>query len=172
MAVAGTSGDRTRRGSPHRGTAVSAPHDFRQSASGISSEEFIDLDIEFHRTTSDAVGNPVLSTLLSTVSTHTQRLRIVRGTHAPTREQAHREQEAICRALAVRDASLAAGASSVHVAAVEDWLTNGISRECSAQGAFSPQGVGLHLNVTTSRRRPRAIHRGPARPLIQAGRET
>ncbi|WP_406387320.1 hypothetical protein [Streptomyces sp. NBC_00887] len=76
--------------------------------------------------------------MLGILSTHTQRLRIVRGTHAPTREQAHRKHEAICRALAVRDASLAADASSVHVAAVEDWLTNGISREFSGQGAFPP----------------------------------
>ncbi|KQV11955.1 FadR/GntR family transcriptional regulator [Kitasatospora sp. Root107] len=97
-----------------------------RSASDVGIEEFIELDIEFHRTIADSVGNPVLSTLLGILSTHTQRLRIVRGTHdAPARAQAHREHEAIWRALTARDAGLAAGASAVHVAAVEDWLATG-----------------------------------------------
>ncbi|MFE0462575.1 FadR/GntR family transcriptional regulator [Kitasatospora sp. NPDC058965] len=107
----------------------------------ISIEEFIELDIEFHRTIADSVGNPVLSTLLGILSTHTQRVRIVRGTlpqppqcgqpaaaatGATTRQQAHREHEAIWRALVARDAGLAASASAVHVAAVEDWLAAGL----------------------------------------------
>ncbi|MER5488259.1 FadR/GntR family transcriptional regulator [Streptomyces sp. NPDC002812] len=103
-----------------------------QSAADIGIEEFIDLDIEFHRTIADSVGNPVLSTLLGILSTHTQRLRIVRGTlpqtsggGAPARVQAHCEHEAIWRALVNRDAALAAAASAVHVAAVEDWLATG-----------------------------------------------
>ncbi|MBP0453040.1 FadR family transcriptional regulator [Kitasatospora sp. RG8] len=98
-----------------------------RSARDISIEEFVELDIAFHRTIADAVGNPVLSTLLGILSTHTQRLRIVRGIrHAPAREQAHRDHETIWRALAAGDALLAASASSVHVAAVEDWLATGI----------------------------------------------
>ena len=106
-----------------------------RSAGDIGIEEFIELDIEFHRTIADAVGNPVLSTLLGILSTHTQRLRIVRGTlpqpsaggapTVPARELAHREHEAIWRALVSRDAALAASASTVHVAAVEDWLAAG-----------------------------------------------
>lgn len=51
-----------------------------RSAADIGIEAFVELDIEFHRTIADAVGNPVLSTLLGILSTHTQRLRIVRGT--------------------------------------------------------------------------------------------
>ncbi|MFB7668690.1 FadR/GntR family transcriptional regulator [Kitasatospora sp. NPDC056138] len=101
-----------------------------QSARDISIEEFVELDIAFHRTIVDAVGNPVLSTLLGILSTHTQRLRIVRGIrHAPAREQAHRDHETIWRALAAGDALLAASASTVHVAAVEDWLATGISAD-------------------------------------------
>ncbi|MDH6115410.1 GntR family transcriptional repressor for pyruvate dehydrogenase complex [Kitasatospora sp. MAP12-15] len=97
-----------------------------RSAEAAGIEEFVELDIEFHRTIADAVGNPVLSTLLGILSTHTQRLRIIRGTsHTAARERAHREHQAIWRALASRDAVLAAGASAVHVAAVEDWLTDG-----------------------------------------------
>ncbi|KJK57593.1 FadR/GntR family transcriptional regulator [Saccharothrix sp. ST-888] len=101
-----------------------------QSAQDISIEEFVELDIAFHRTIVDAVGNPVLSTLLGILSTHTQRLRIVRGIrHAPAREQAHRDHETIWLALAAGDALLAASASTVHVAAVEDWLATGISTD-------------------------------------------
>ncbi|MBP0451598.1 FadR family transcriptional regulator [Kitasatospora sp. RG8] len=97
-----------------------------RSAAAADIEEFVELDIAFHRTIADAVGNPVLSTLLGILSTHTQRLRIVRGIrHAPAREQAHREHEAIWRALVNRDAVLAASASTVHIAAVEDWLAAG-----------------------------------------------
>ncbi|WP_035803799.1 FadR/GntR family transcriptional regulator [Kitasatospora mediocidica] len=106
-----------------------------RSAEAAGIEEFIELDIEFHRTIADAVGNPVLSTLLGILSTHTQRLRIIRGTTpqppaggtplTTAREQAHREHWAIWRALAARDAVLAASAGAVHVAAVEEWLADG-----------------------------------------------
>ncbi|MGW0885754.1 FadR/GntR family transcriptional regulator [Streptomyces sp. NPDC002671] len=100
------------------------------SAANVDIEEFIRLDIEFHRTIADSVGNPVLSTLLGILSTHTQRLRIVRGTHhSPAREQAHREHEAIWRALLHRDAQLAASLSTVHVAAVEHWLAAGTATD-------------------------------------------
>ncbi|MEU6164628.1 FadR/GntR family transcriptional regulator [Streptomyces tanashiensis] len=102
----------------------------RSAEEGIGIEAFVALDIEFHRAIADSVGNPVLSTLLGILSTHTQRLRIVRGTHdAPAREQAHRDHEAIWRALSAGDAQLAAAASMVHVAAVEDWLASGLPAE-------------------------------------------
>ncbi|WP_328941187.1 FCD domain-containing protein [Streptomyces sp. NBC_00250] len=102
----------------------------RSAEEGIGIEAFVALDIEFHRAIADSVGNPVLSTLLGILSTHTQRLRIVRGTHhAPAREQAHRDHEAIWRALSAGDAQLAAAASMVHVVAVEDWLASGLPAE-------------------------------------------
>ncbi|MFD3993017.1 FadR/GntR family transcriptional regulator [Streptomyces sp. NPDC058583] len=102
----------------------------RSAQEGIDIETFVALDIEFHRAIADSVGNPVLSTLLGILSTHTQRLRIVRGTHhAPAREQAHRDHEVIWRALSAGDAQLAAAASMVHVAAVEDWLASGLPVE-------------------------------------------
>ncbi|QKW17805.1 FadR family transcriptional regulator [Kitasatospora sp. NA04385] len=118
-----------------------------RSAAADGIEEFIELDIEFHRTIADAVGNPVLSTLLGILSTHTQRLRIVRGTlprppagGAAAREQAHLEHEAIWRALAGRDAALAASASAVHVAAVEDWLAAGPAAPPLTQRAPTQDG--------------------------------
>ncbi|GAA2251403.1 MULTISPECIES: FadR/GntR family transcriptional regulator [Kitasatospora] len=94
-----------------------------RSAGEVSVERFVELDIEFHRIIVDSVGNPVLSTLLGILSTHTQRLRIARGTHdAPARARAHREHQAILSALAARDAQLAACVAAVHIAAVEEWL--------------------------------------------------
>ncbi|MGK4579027.1 FadR/GntR family transcriptional regulator [Kitasatospora sp. HPMI-4] len=98
------------------------------SMGDISVERFVELDIEFHRIIVDSVGNPVLSTLLGILSTHTQRLRIVRGTRdAPARARTCREHQAILGALAARDAQLAASAAAVHVAAVEEWLDRSTS---------------------------------------------
>lgn len=115
-----------------------------RSATDIGIEEFVELDIEFHRAIADAVGNPVLSTLLGILSTHTQRLRIVRGAllrscpagtrTSPAREQAHLEHEALWRALVDRDALRAAGAGTVHVAAVEDWLATGTTTDLRGPG--------------------------------------
>ncbi|CAM5243513.1 FadR family transcriptional regulator [Streptomyces tanashiensis] len=99
----------------------------RSAEEDIDIETFVALDIEFHRVIADSVGNPVLSTLLGILSTHTQRLRIVRGTrHAPARAQAHRDHETIWRALSAGDAQQAAAACVVHVVAVEDWLVPGL----------------------------------------------
>ncbi|SDS53027.1 transcriptional regulator, GntR family [Streptomyces sp. TLI_053] len=106
-----------------------------RSAENISIEEFVELDLEFHRTIADTVGNPVLSTLLGILSTHTQRLRIVRGIrHAPAQEQAHRDHGTIWRALAIGDSGLAASASAVHVASVEEWLANGFTTDSPSFG--------------------------------------
>jgi DNA-binding FadR family transcriptional regulator len=88
-----------------------------------SVEAFIEWDIAFHRAIVDTVGNPVLSLLLDTLSTHTQRVRIVRGAHLATAlESVHREHESILRALEAHDGQLAASAAMVHVSAVEQWL--------------------------------------------------
>jgi DNA-binding FadR family transcriptional regulator len=88
-----------------------------------SVETFIEWDIAFHRAIVDTVGNPVLSLLLDTLSTHTQRVRIVRGAHLATAlESVHREHESILRALEAHDGQLAASAAMLHVSAVEQWL--------------------------------------------------
>jgi GntR family transcriptional repressor for pyruvate dehydrogenase complex len=94
-----------------------------RSVAADSIETFIEWDVAFHRTIVEAVGNPVLSMLLDTLSTRTQRVRIVRGTHLATAlEAVHREHETILRALENRDAQLAASAAMLHVSAVEQWL--------------------------------------------------
>ncbi|MCL8017136.1 FadR/GntR family transcriptional regulator [Streptomyces sp. AS02] len=92
-----------------------------QSATSV--EEFVAHDIAFHLRIVEAVGNPVLSMLLSVLSTRTQRVRIVRGSRTRRAlDNAHQDHEAILRALRSRDALLAASAATVHITAVEQWL--------------------------------------------------
>lgn len=106
-----------------------------RSVAADSVETFIHLDVAFHRTIVEAVGNPVLSMLLDTLSTRTQRVRIVRGTQLATAlESVHREHEAILRALENRDAQLAASAAMLHVSAVEQWLQAEFTARCRASG--------------------------------------
>ncbi|WP_329213784.1 FadR family transcriptional regulator [Streptomyces sp. NBC_01485] len=95
----------------------------RRSRSAATVEEFVGHDIAFHLRIVEAVGNPVLSMLLSVLSTRTQRVRIVRGTRTERAvEHAHREHDEILRALRARDAQLAVSTATVHIAAVEQWL--------------------------------------------------
>lgn len=96
-----------------------------RSVAAETVEEFIRLDVEFHARIVALAGNPVLSMLLQVLSTRTQRQRLRRGTAMDRAlETVHREHEAILNALAVRDATLAASAAAVHIAAVEQWLSD------------------------------------------------
>ncbi|MEY9871697.1 GntR family transcriptional repressor for pyruvate dehydrogenase complex [Streptacidiphilus sp. MAP12-33] len=86
-------------------------------------EDFIRCDMAFHRAIADLVGNPVLTAILDMLSTHTQRVRILRGTTAAQAiEHAQREHEMILTALRDRDAQLAAATAAVHVAALVQWV--------------------------------------------------
>lgn len=71
-----------------------------QCAEAETAEQFIELDMAFHRHIVGLVGNPVLATLLEIVSTRTQRVRLIRGIDtAAAFSSAHREHEAILAAL-------------------------------------------------------------------------
>lgn len=90
-------------------------------------EEFVVHDTAFHLRIVEAVGNPVLSMLLQVLSSRTQRVRILRGSHVErSLDSAHQDHEEILRALEARDALLAASAAAVHICAVEQWLTQGL----------------------------------------------
>ncbi|GIG62513.1 GntR family transcriptional regulator [Longispora fulva] len=85
-------------------------------------EDFITLDMEFHRRIIDLVGNPVLSMLLEILAGRTVRTRVLRGTRiADAQEVIRREHQAILDALILRDPQLAAAAAAMHVAGVERW---------------------------------------------------
>ncbi|MBV2353872.1 FadR family transcriptional regulator [Streptomyces sp. J2-1] len=97
------------------------------SRSATTVEEFVAHDIAFHLRIVEVIGNPVLSLLLRVLSTRTQRARIVRGSRMDhALENAHRDHEEILHALQARDSLLAVSAATVHIAAVEQWLADGL----------------------------------------------
>ncbi|HEV2633608.1 MAG TPA: FCD domain-containing protein [Actinocrinis sp.] len=97
--------------------------------------EFIRLDMEFHRQIVDVIGNPVLSVLLQVLSTHTQRVRILRGNRVGRAiESVHAEHRTILAALEAGDPDLAAAAATLHVAAVERWLAQNLGDPAIGRG--------------------------------------
>lgn len=85
-------------------------------------EEFISLDFEFHARVAEASGNQTLCGIMSALSSRAMRARLWRvasqGLRSFTLEQHARIVDAIGR----RDPALASAASTIHVAASEDWL--------------------------------------------------
>ncbi|HEY9373584.1 FadR/GntR family transcriptional regulator [Streptomyces sp.] len=98
-------------------------HLLDQCRSAATVDEFVAHDIAFHLRIVEAVGNPVLSMLLSVLSTRTQRVRIMRGSRTShALENAHKDHEEILRALEARDTLLAVSTATTHISAVEQWL--------------------------------------------------
>lgn len=90
---------------------------------GVRVEELVANDVEFHRRIAQASGNPVIVSLLDSLSGRTQRARIWRGiTEADAVARTMREHRAIARAIADGDAQAARAWSTVHIAGVEEWL--------------------------------------------------
>ena len=88
-----------------------------------TTEELIAEDMEFHRLVIRAAGNATLESLLEALVTRTTKARVWRaisggGTQAWTLAQ----HSVIVEALAARDAALAQAASTVLVAASDNWL--------------------------------------------------
>lgn len=94
---------------------------------GSSAEELVANDLTFHRTIAQYCENPVLVSLIDSMSIPTTRARVWRGL---TQEDAVRrtitEHYGIVDALARRDPEVAAARCAVHIAAVEDWLRQAI----------------------------------------------
>jgi GntR family transcriptional regulator, transcriptional repressor for pyruvate dehydrogenase complex len=88
-----------------------------------TAEEFVDNDLAFHRRIAVASGNPVLASLLDTVSGRTTRARVWRAiTQSGATERTHAEHQAIFETLERRQPDLARAWATVHVAGVEAWL--------------------------------------------------
>jgi GntR family transcriptional regulator, transcriptional repressor for pyruvate dehydrogenase complex len=86
-------------------------------------EAFVDNDLAFHRTIAGASGNPVLASLLESLSSRTSRARVWRGvTQAGAIEQTKADHRAIYEALARHRPELASGLAIAHLAGVESWL--------------------------------------------------
>jgi GntR family transcriptional regulator, transcriptional repressor for pyruvate dehydrogenase complex len=99
-------------------------------------EEFVENDLEFHRVIARASRNPVLASLLDSVSTRTSRARIWRGiTEGDATERARAEHRGIVAALEHRQPDVAAARATVHVAGVEAWLELALEPEDAAEEA-------------------------------------
>jgi DNA-binding FadR family transcriptional regulator len=90
-------------------------------------EALVANDLQFHRIIADGSGNPVLSSLLDSLSGPTARARTWRGLTqegavATTREQ----HSAIYHAIAAREPEVARSWATVHIAGVEQWLRNAL----------------------------------------------
>ncbi|MFZ4895476.1 FadR/GntR family transcriptional regulator [Plantibacter sp. Mn2098] len=92
-------------------------------------EGLVEHDLEFHRAIAAAAGNGYLSSLLESLSSHTVRARIWRGLtqeHSVARTLA--EHHAILDAIERGDASLAEAHATVHIAGIEHWLREAVTR--------------------------------------------
>jgi len=86
-------------------------------------EELVSADIEFHRAIADLSRNPVLASLIESVSGRTQRARLWRGiTEEGALARTLAEHRSIFDAISAHDAGLASSWATVHVAGVESWL--------------------------------------------------
>lgn len=88
-----------------------------------SAEELVRHDLEFHERIVRATGNETLTMLCRSVAQRTVRVRVWRGiVEEGVVEWTCQQHEAIQRALARRDGTLALAAATVHIAEVERWL--------------------------------------------------
>lgn len=88
-----------------------------------SVDELVASDLEFHRKIAEGSGNPVLCSLLYSLSGPTQRARVWRGlTQTGAVERTMAEHRAIVEAIASRQQEVARAWATVHVSGVELWL--------------------------------------------------
>jgi GntR family transcriptional repressor for pyruvate dehydrogenase complex len=98
-------------------------------------EESVDNDLEFHRRIARGSGNPVLASLIDSVSSRTQRARIWRGiTQASAVRRTLDEHRAIVAALAGRRPDVAHACAVVHIAGVEQWLRDALGSGAQDDG--------------------------------------
>jgi DNA-binding FadR family transcriptional regulator len=85
--------------------------------------EMIETDLEFHRKIAMGSGNPVLASLIDSLSAPTLRARIWRGlTEEGATARTQDQHRAIHQAIVARQAEVARSWAAVHVAGVEEWL--------------------------------------------------
>src|SRR2546421_685126 len=102
-----------------------------RDAQGV--EELVEADVAFHAVIARATGNPVLISLLASLSTRMHRVRLWHGRAADnaldvTREEHRRIYEAIMQG----DPELARAAATAHIASGERWLRRQVETGASA----------------------------------------
>lgn len=86
-------------------------------------EALVANDLKFHRRIAEGSGNPVLASLLDTLSAPTTRARIWRGlTQEGAVERTRQQHVAIYDAIAAHQPDVAGAWATVHIADVEGWL--------------------------------------------------
>ena len=105
--------------------------DQMRDAQGV--EELVEADVAFHAVIARATGNPVLISLLATLSLRMHRVRLWHGRAADnaldvTREEHRRIYEAIMQG----DPELARAAATAHIASGERWLRKQVAAGASA----------------------------------------
>jgi GntR family transcriptional regulator, transcriptional repressor for pyruvate dehydrogenase complex len=94
-----------------------------QATPASSVEDLVSADIEFHRAIASAARNPVLASLIESLSGRTQRARLWRGiTEEGALARTLAEHRSIFDAIAAHDPELAESWATVHVSGVETWL--------------------------------------------------
>lgn len=116
-------------------------------------EEIVQADAEFHRAIVAAAGNPVLVSVLESISGPTQRARIWRGiTQQDALERTLAEHRAIFNTIKNRDPDLASLHATIHIAGVEDWLRRSLDRD-GGPSAVTIAGASTAVSIS---RRPAA----------------
>lgn len=90
-----------------------------------SSASFVDHDFAFHRAIVARCGNPVLVSLLESISGPTHRARVWRGlTEQDAYGRTNQEHAAIVDAIERHEPEIAHARATVHISGLEDWLRN------------------------------------------------
>lgn len=91
-------------------------------------EELVASDLEFHRLIAEGSGNPVLCSLVESLSGPTHRARVWRGlTQEAAVARTLAEHRAIVDAIRARHPDVARSWATVHVAGVEQWLREALT---------------------------------------------
>jgi GntR family transcriptional regulator, transcriptional repressor for pyruvate dehydrogenase complex len=93
-----------------------------------SVEELVSNDIEFHRLIAEGSQNPVLCSLVESLSVPTQRARVWRGlTQGDAIRRTLDEHHAIFEGIRDRQPDVAAAAATGHIAGVEQWIRTALA---------------------------------------------
>jgi GntR family transcriptional repressor for pyruvate dehydrogenase complex len=100
-------------------------------------------DLEFHRRIAVGSGNPVLASLIESLSGPTLRARVWRGlTQENAVDRTVEQHQAIHQALAAREPELARSWATVHIAGVEDWLRRALGADGNVGEALGRMNSG------------------------------
>jgi DNA-binding FadR family transcriptional regulator len=98
-----------------------------------SVEELVEADVAFHAVVARAAGNTVLTSLLSSLSTRTMRVRLWHGRTADDAlDETREEHRRIFEAIIAGDPELARAAATAHIASGERWLRSQLAAGQSA----------------------------------------